>query len=213
MQIITIFKVGGRAPWMPYRIDFQDHDQDHDRTVYLLNDLLNDVLAYQAMRDDTENALILLDPTNVSALDYVCEEAKKMLKQVHTDIGAQQESEYSTPLSRAQDRSKIYPESLYWYNRLTFELALAGHGIYSGGIRGDTSMMTSTLAYLNEHREEHQQTKEDTVQETTEKIKDALEKARAKINVERDSKESHLSEPWKDFAIDAKVSRSDGLLT
>ena len=205
MPTTSLSYKGGGETRIPYRIDFKDRG----RTIYLVNG----VLVNQAMRNDTENALILLDSTNVTALDHVFEEAEKMLEQVHSEIGAQQESKYSTSPSRAEDRSKIHPESLYWYTVSNFELVPAEHGIYFGGTRGDTSMTTGNLAYLNEHREQHQQAREDTMQETTEEIKDALEKSRAKINIKHDSKESHLSEPSKDFAINTKVSRSDGRLT
>lgn len=53
---------------------------------------------------------------------------------------------------------------------------------------------------------------EQPIQGTTEEINDAPERFGANINMELGSKENHLSEPRKDSAICAKVSRPDGLL-
>ena len=159
-----------------------------------------------------ENTLKRLDPTNVSELGLVNEGAEEKYKRVLAEPGTQQEPESVTSRWTAKDLSEIHTVA-YWCTVSNFQLVPAGHEKHLDRTRGDTRLVTGSIAHPNEHREQHHQARENEMQGTTEETKDSPERSGANINVGLVSKETHLSEPRKDSAIGAKVSRPDGLLT
>ena len=173
------------------------------RTTYLLN-AINCEDRSQAVHL-VENTFKLLDITSVSELGHVNEEAEEKHKRDLAELGTQVENRSVNLRSTAKDLSEIHTVA-YCCTVSTFQLVPAGRELHVGGTRGDTRLVTGSIANPNEHREQHHQTSEDEMQGTTEETEDAPEGSGAHINVELGCRESRLPEARKYSEIGAEVS-------